>query len=336
MTNKVDFGNVITAMITPFQSDGTQSVDLDEVELLANHLLRNGTDTILLTGSTGEAHQLSDQERFDIIKRVRSFTPKGTKIMVSTGDTNTNRVISNAQKAFELGADAILVAVPEYIKPPQDSLLLHYNAIARSIDDKPMMIYNIPGRTGTEILPETVAKLAHTNPNIFGIKQSLGDMDKVSELKMLCPPDFQIYSGDDSLTLPMLALGARGVVSVASHLEGDLIQRMIQSFQRGNITSAQNLHNLLFPLYKALFMTTNPMPVKEAAYQKGLISSPILRSMGEMPQEKKDLLRQSLATFEIKKRGYFTAQEERAKQIKETFGLQDRGRKYIPNTERNP
>ena len=304
MTNKVDFGDVITAMVTPFKNDKNESVDLDAVENLANHLLENGTDTILLTGSTGEAAQLSLQEKWDIVERVRKSTPIGTKIMVATSDTNTKRAIEKTKHAFQLGADVALVAVPEYIKLPPDALFNHFNAIAKAIDGKPMMIYNIPSRTGSEILPETVAKLAKENPNIVGTKQSFGNMDRVSELKALCPADFQIYSGDDSLTLPMLALGARGVVSVASHLEGSFIKQMIQAFHQGNNKKANELHMLLYPLYKSLFMTTNPLPVKEALYQKGLIPSPILRTMGEMSEDQKITLNHALYHFGQKKRFY--------------------------------
>ncbi len=298
---KKEFGVLMTAMVTPF--DKEEKVNFNEVEKLANYLLQNGTDTLLLTGSTGEAAQLSAEEKWHILKCVRATTPKETPLMVATSDTNTERAISKTNKAFELGADVALVAVPEYIKPPQAALMRHFDKIANAIGGMPMMIYNIPGRTGTEILPKTVAELAKKDKNIIGIKQSMGDMDKVSEMKMLCPPDFQIYSGDDSLTLPMLALGAKGVISVASHLEGNLIHQMIDSFKQQNHTQAQQLHTLLFPLYKALFMTTNPMPVKEALTQRGLISSPVLRTMGEMSEEQKQAMHRHLMTF--KKAKYF-------------------------------
>ena len=305
MTNKVDFGDVITAMVTPFKNGDTSSVDLDGVELLANYLLRNGTDTILLTGSTGEAAQLSSQEKSDIIKRVRNFTPKGTKLMVAIGDENTQRTIHQAKTAFDLGADAILVTVPKYIKPPPQALINYFGAVAQAIDNKPMMIYNIPSRTGTEIAPETVAKLAHAHPNIVGIKQSMGNMDRVSEMRILCPDDFQIYSGDDSLTLPMLALGARGVVSVVSHLEGKLIKQMVQEFKANRPKNAYALHHLLYPLYKAMFVTTNPLPIKEALYEKQLIESPTLRTLGEMSQDEKIKLNHDLYHFNCAKQLFF-------------------------------
>ena len=308
MTQKIDFGNVITAMVTPFKKGG--QLDLDSTEFLANHLLKNGTDTLLLIGSTGEAAQLSPEEKWNIVKRIRAFTPKETKILVATGDTNTKRAILKTKKAFQLGADGVLVTVPEYIKPPQSALIQHFSAIADSIPDKPMIIYNIPSRTGTEILPDTVATLAKSHPNIVGIKQSYGNMDKVSELKEKCPADFQIYSGDDSLTLPMLSLGAKGVISVASHLEGNLIQTMIQSFKKGNVLKAQELHGLLFPLYKSLFMTTNPLPIKEALYQRQLIDSPMLRTLGEMSPVDKNLLQKNLSEFYMRKNDYILKQNK--------------------------
>lgn len=292
----IDLGNVITAMATPFKSDKMQSVDLDSAELLANRLLKNGTDTILLTGSTGEDAQLYPEEKWAIVERIRRYTPKDAKIMVSTGDTNTNRAINKAQKAFETGADAVLVSVPEYIKPTQEAMLIHFNAIAKAIAPHPMMIYNIPGRAVAEMMPDTAINLAYKNSNIIGIKQSCGNLDRVSEMKAhpLYRPDFQIYSGDDSLTLPMLALGAKGVVSVASHLQGASIQKMIREFKAGNVKQAQQIHTQLFPLFKGLFMVTNPIPIKEALYQRGMIESPTCRTLGEMEPFYKEQLQHIL------------------------------------------
>ena len=302
MRDIVDFGNVITAMVTPFQTKNEQ-IDLDEVELLANHLLKSGTDSLLLTGSTGEAHQLSESEREMIISRVRRYTPKGTKIIVATSDPNTKKAMARTEKALELGADGILVAVPEYIKPEPEDLRAHFGAIAQVANEKPMLIYNIPGRTCREILPDDVARIAQEHPNVIGIKQSLDNMGKVVELKEKCPKDFQIYSGDDGLTLPMLALGAKGVVSVASHIEGTLISRMIKFFKKDPETAAQ-INQLLIPLFNVLFVQTNPKPVKEALYQKGLISSPMLRSLQPLRQENKIKLNKVLHNLEIAKRNF--------------------------------
>ena len=300
MTNNKDFGTVITAMVTPFLDDKDNTVDLAGAINLANYLLKNGTDSLLLVGSTGEAAQLSSREKQYIIKNVRQNTPKDTKIIVSTGDTNTNRVIEKSNDAFDIGADAVLISVPEYIKPPQKDLYNHFSNVAKSVSGQPIFIYNIPARTGTEILPATVAKLAYDNSNIIGIKQSVSDLDKVSEISINCPPSFQIYSGDDSLTLPMLSLGAKGVVSVASHLQGKMIKQMIESFY-SNPKLAMQYHQTLYPLFKSLFTTTNPIPIKQALYDMSLISSPCLRTLGTMTDTDKEKLREALHKFELQK-----------------------------------
>lgn len=301
MTQRLDLGDVITAMVTPFHADENQSVDMETSVRLANHLLDNGTGSVLLNGSTGEAAQLSEDERWALVGNVRKFTPGGSRLIVSTSDTNTKRAIDKTVKAFDLGADAVLIAVPEYIKPPQQAMYNHFDSIAKAVAGKPIIIYNIPGRTGSEILPETVAKLAYENENIVGIKQSMQNLDRVSELKLQCPSEFQIYCGDDSLTLPMLSLGAKGVISVASHLEGVMIRKMIKAFKSGHPFLANQYHQLLFPLYKALFITTNPIPIKEALFQRNLINSPTLRTLGEMDVADKEKLKNALAVFEYQK-----------------------------------
>ena len=303
---KKDFGNVITAMVTPFKADKDQSVDFEKGIALANFLLQNGTDTLLLTGSTGEDAQLTANEKWEFVKTIRQNTPQSARIIVSTGDTNTCRAIAKASQAFEVGADAILVSAPEYIKPTQQAMDIHFSAIAKAIFPHPMMIYNIPSRTGVEILPKTVMSLAYSNSNIIGIKQSCADLNRISEMKAhhhsASLPDFQIYSGDDNLTLPMLALGATGVVSVASHLEGRLIQQMIREFKAGHTEKALTIHQGLYPLFEALFMKTNPLPIKEALYQKGMIASPVLRTLGEMDSVDKNKLKSLLKIFDKPKR----------------------------------
>ena len=307
MVKDTDFGKVITAMVTPFLDDDNNTVDYSGAAKLANHLLQNGTDTLLLIGSTGEAAQLSAQEKQETIKTVRQNTPKNTKIIVSTGDTNTKRVIEKSNRAFDLGADAVLISVPEYIKPPQKDLYAHFSNVAKSVSSKPIFIYNIPSRTGTEILPDTIARLAHDNPNIIGVKQSMSDLDKVSEIRIKCPATFQIYSGDDSLTLPMLSLGAKGVVSVASHLVGDMINQMITNFNSNPMLS-QQYHQTLYPLFKSLFMTTNPIPIKQALYNMNLISSPVLRTLGTMTNQDQEKLNTALKEFEFQKNKLLNAQ----------------------------
>ena len=302
MQKKIDLGNVVTAMVTPFTEEGL--TDLENMGKLAQYLLNNGTDTLLLAGSTGEASQLNPDQKWMIMDHIRRVVPKDTKIMMAAGGRRTQDAVANAKRAFELGADAVLVAAPEYDKPSQQALRIYFSSIAKAIDGKPMMIYNIPGRTAREIYPKTVAELAKTNQNIIGIKQSMSDMDKISQLKRLCPSDFQIYSGDDSLTLPMLALGAKGVVSVMSHLEGKKIQAMIRAFKNGSVFTAQAYHQILYPLFSRVSMHdsqngddyANPLPIKEALYQRGLIKSPRAQTLGEMSDHSKKEMRDVLAT----------------------------------------
>jgi len=215
------------------------------------------------------------------------------------------------------------VAPPEYDKPSQKAMLIYFGAIADAIGGKPMMIYNIPGRTGKEIFPQTIAQLAKKKTNVFAVKQSMGDMDKVSKIKRLCPKNFQVYSGDDSLTLPMLALGAKGVVSVMSHLEGKKIQAMIQSFKHGFVSLAQSYHQMLYPLFSRVSMHdsqngddyANPLPIKEALFQRGLIKSPRAKTLGEMSEYSKREMRDTLASVAKETRAF----DSRLKNVRDLF-----------------
>ncbi len=262
----VDFGRVLTAMITPFKEDG--SVDYDVAAELAVHLADNGTDTVVLCGTTGESPTLSWDEEFNLFSVVLQALAGKAKVMAGCGSNSTEEAISATKKAAKIGLDGSLQVVPYYNKPPQSGLYQHFRAIAQAADELPLLLYNVPGRTGQNLQPETVARLAEVE-NIVGIKEASGNLDQASEMRRLTPPEFQIYSGDDSLTLPLLAVGAKGVVSVASHLVGKQIQQMIQAFESGKVQVATEIHLQLFPLFKALFVTTNPIPVKAALKLQG-------------------------------------------------------------------
>lgn len=261
-----EFGRVITAMITPFQADG--SVDYAVTEQLAHYLAEHGSDGLVICGTTGESPTLSWDEEFQLFQVVKAAVGDRAKVLAGTGSNSTKEAIIATRKAAELGLDGSLQVVPYYNKPPQEGMYQHFQAIAQSVPEMPIMLYNIPGRTGQNLLPETIAKLAEI-PNIVAVKEASGSLDQVSQVRRLTPPDFQIYSGDDSLTLPMLAVGGSGVVSVASHLVGDRIQTMIQNFEQGQVQAATQTHIALFPLLKALFCTTNPIPVKAALSLQG-------------------------------------------------------------------
>ncbi|OUC12566.1 MAG: 4-hydroxy-tetrahydrodipicolinate synthase [Alkalinema sp. CACIAM 70d] len=257
----VNFGRILTAMITPFDTEG--HVDYAIAEKLAVHLAENGTDTLVVCGTTGESPTLSWDEEFELFRVIQSAVAGKAKVVAGTGSNSTQEAIVATQKAQSLGLDGSLQVVPYYNKPPQQGLYQHFRAIAEASPDLPIMLYNVPGRTSQNLLPETVARLAEI-PNIVAIKEASGNLDQVSQVRRLTPPEFLIYSGDDSLTLPILAVGGCGVVSVASHLVGNQLQQMIQAFELGNPSAARELHIQLLPLCKALFLTTNPILVKTA------------------------------------------------------------------------
>ncbi len=251
-----DFGNVLTAMITPFKADG--SVNYDVAAELAAHLANNGTDTLVICGTTGESPTLSWDEEYQLFVEVLQSVSGKAKVIAGCGSNSTKEAIAATQKASKIGVHGSLQVVPYYNKPPQAGLEAHL----------PMLLYNVPGRTGQNLQPETVARLAEVS-NIVGIKESTGNIDQASEIRRLTPREFYIYSGDDYMTLPLLAIGAKGVVSVASHLVGNQLQQMIQAFSVGKIEVASEIHLRLFPLFKALFLTSNPIPVKKALKLQG-------------------------------------------------------------------
>jgi 4-hydroxy-tetrahydrodipicolinate synthase len=260
------FGRVMTAMITPFSPDG--SVNYAVAESLAAHLATHGTDTVVVCGTTGESPTLSWDEEFQLFQAVQSAVAGRAKVVAGTGSNSTAEAISATQKANKLGLDGTLQVVPYYNKPPQKGLYQHFRAIAEASPDLPLILYNVPGRTGQNLLPETVGKLAEVS-NIVAVKEASGNLDQVSQIRRITPAEFTIYSGDDSLTLPMMAVGAEGVISVASHLVGEPLQQMIQAFEQGKVQAAAQIHLQLFPLFKALFEVTNPIPVKAALTLQG-------------------------------------------------------------------
>jgi 4-hydroxy-tetrahydrodipicolinate synthase len=263
----VNFGRVLTAMITPFSEDG-ERVNYATAEKLAVHLAENGTDTLVVCGTTGESPTLTWDEEFELFQVVKSAVAGKAKVMAGTGSNSTQEAIAATRKAAKMGLDGSLQVVPYYNKPPQSGLYHHFRAIAQASPDLPIMLYNVPGRTSQNLLPETVARLAEV-PNIVAVKEASGNLDQASQIRQLTPSEFAIYSGDDSLTLPLMAIGGKGVVSVASHLVGSQLQQMIQAFESGQVQTATQIHLKLFPLFKALFLTTNPILVKTALKIQG-------------------------------------------------------------------
>lgn len=253
-------------MITPFDSDG--QVDYAVAEKLAHHLVDQGTDTLVLCGTTGESPTLTWDEEYKLFQVIQNSIQGRAKIVAGTGSNSTHEAIEATKMVSGLGLDGALQVVPYYNKPSQRGLYLHFEAIARACPDVPIILYNVPGRTSQNLEAETVARLSEID-NIVAIKEASGKLDQASKIRRLTSPDFAIYSGDDSLTLPILSIGGSGVISVASHLAGSPLQSMIRAYESGDIHQAMRIHLDLIPLFDALFCETNPVPVKAALRLQG-------------------------------------------------------------------
>ncbi len=287
MEIRYNAGEIITAMVTPFNEDLT--IDYPALERLINHLIETGSDAVLVAGTTGETPTLSHQEEAEMFYFVKKIVNGRIKVIMGAGSNSTQTAVESSVKAKELGADAILTVVPYYNKPSQKGMYEHFSEIAKSVD-LPIILYNIPGRTGVNMLPLTIAKLADEFKNIAAVKQSNSDLDLISDIKMMCPEDFIVYSGDDSLTLPMMSLGAHGVISVASHVAGNTMKEMISAFKSGQIEEAQKLHIKLYPLFRKLFMAPNPVPVKAALAHLGLINEYVRKPLVVLDETEKEEL----------------------------------------------
>lgn len=284
MALRYDAGEVITAMVTPFNS--AREIDYNKAEQLAGYLVDNGSDAVLVAGTTGEGPTLTHEEELELLSSVRRAVAGKAKVIMNAGSNCTATACRTSKLAEKEDVDALLSVVPYYNKPSQEGMIAHFSAIAESTR-LPIIIYNIPSRTGVNIQPATIAKLANKYENIVAVKQSCSDMDAVTEIKLLAPEDFSVYSGDDSLTLPMLSLGARGVISVASHLFGNDVKSMIRNYKTGQFIAAMNMHKKLYPIMKKLFMAPNPVPVKAALAHRGLCEDYVRRPLVELSDEQK-------------------------------------------------
>lgn len=255
------FGRLLTAMVTPFNQDG--SVNYEGSADFAQWLLDNGSDGLVVAGTTGESPTMSAEEKKKlfsaVIKRVAGKAP----VVVGTGSNNTAQTIEMNKIAEEVGADGVLVVGPYYNKPTQEGFYQHFKTIADATK-LPVIVYNVPGRTGTNILPETVLRLAKDCKNIVAIKEAAGNVTQVAELYSIMPKDFTIYSGDDGLILPFMSVGATGLISVLSNLGGSLLQEVMQAYENGEVVKAKDLNVKMLEQAKAMFIVSNPIPVKEA------------------------------------------------------------------------
>lgn len=260
------FGRVSTAMVTPFDNKG--NVDFQKTTLLVNYLIENGSDSLVVGGTTGESPTLSQEEKLALFRHVVKAVNGRVPVVAGTGSNNTYASVEFTKKATETGIDAVMVVAPYYNKPSQEGLYQHFKAVAEATT-LPVMLYNVPGRAVTKIAPETIIRLSEIE-NITSVKEASGDLDAMTEIIANTPDEFLLYSGDDGLTLPVLSIGGTGIVSVASHVIGNEMQEMVKNFLEGNLREASKLHGKLLPVMNELFAAPSPAPVKTALQLKGL------------------------------------------------------------------
>jgi 4-hydroxy-tetrahydrodipicolinate synthase len=254
----MSLGRIMTAMVTPLNDQ--LEINYQEAERLAVYLAEHGSDGIVVAGTTGESPTITAEEKLELFSIVKKAVGSKATVIAGIGSNSTEASISLAKKAQETGVDGIMAVVPYYNKPSQEGMYQHFRAIAEATS-LPLMLYNVPSRTSSNLLPETVHRLSEI-PNITSLKEATGSMDQVSELKRILPKDFAVYSGDDSLTLPMLALGCSGIISVAAHIVGDEMKSMLDAWFAGDTQTALEWHLKLMPVFKGIFISTNPVPIK--------------------------------------------------------------------------
>ncbi|HTL70877.1 MAG TPA: 4-hydroxy-tetrahydrodipicolinate synthase [Candidatus Eisenbacteria bacterium] len=289
----MSFRGSITALVTPFKNGR-----LDEKALVKNvrHQIKSGTDGLVPVGTTGECPTLSVKEHERVIQIVVDAAAGEVPVIAGTGANSTEEAIVLTRFAKKAGADGALLVTPYYNKPTQEGLFRHYQAIAAKVDI-PIVLYNVPGRTAVTISPETVARLSKI-PTIVAIKEATGSMDQTSHILSLC--DITVLSGDDSLTLPLMALGAKGVISVISNLIPEAVAEMVDAYAMGRHKDAQALHYKMFPLCRAVFIETNPIPVKRGMKLLGFCSDELRLPLCPMSPENEKKLVQALKDYGLK------------------------------------
>jgi len=289
------FGRLLTAMATPFAEDG--SVDYARARQLAEALVASGTEGIVVAGTTGESPTLTHEEKLRLFRDVKEAVGPEVGVIAGTGTNNTAESVSFSREAAQVGVDCILATVPWYNKPPQEGLEAHFRAIADAVDIG-VLLYNIPSRTSANLAPETAIRLSEIE-NIVGVKEASGSLDAVATIARKARPGFRVWSGDDAVTLPILAVGGYGVVSVASHLVGKQIARMIDAAVEGPLEEATRIHNVLAPLFAALFATTSPIPLKYALKACGFACGGLRLPLVEIDAKSRAVVDEALQSARI-------------------------------------
>lgn len=283
-------------MVTPFTATG--EIDLEGAKKLAKYLIDHGSDGLVVAGTTGESPTLSQEEKIALFAAVKEAVGDRAAVIAGTGGNSTAASIKLTREAEKLGVDGIMLVVPYYNRPSQEGLYQHFKAIAESTS-LPVMLYNVPSRTGRNMEAETTLRLAQID-NIVAVKEASGDLDQVTAILRNAPKDFLVYSGDDSITLPLMAIGGYGIVSVASHVVGERMQAMVQAYVQGDTAKAAAIHQELFPVFKALFITTNPVPVKAALNMLGLPGGPVRLPLVEATAAEKEKIAAALQAVGLK------------------------------------
>lgn len=289
----MNFGQILTAMVTPF--DHNEDIDFPATRNLINYLISNGTQGLVVSGTTGESPTLTDEEKVQLFKFTVEVVNGRVPVIAGTGSYSTKASINLTKQANDAGVDGIMLVVPYYNKPSQEGLYQHFQTIAATTP-LPIMLYNIPGRSVVNMSLGTVIRLSEI-PNIVAIKEAGGNLDTMSEIISNTREDFSLYSGDDGLTIPVLSIGGTGVISVASHIIGNEMQAMIAKFNNGNVREAAMDHRRLLPVMKALFAAPNPTPVKTALNLKGVPVGGVRLPMVPLNAEELTTLKEVLTTL---------------------------------------
>ncbi|MCC6730141.1 MAG: 4-hydroxy-tetrahydrodipicolinate synthase [Chthonomonadales bacterium] len=293
---QADWGQVLTAMVTPF--DERLAIDEAGVARLVDHLFANGSDGLVVCGTTGEAPTLSPDEKLRMFGLVKECARGRGPVIAGSGDNETATTIELSRAAEAVGADGLLLVTPYYNKPSQEGLYRHFRAAAEAVS-VPIVIYNVPGRTSVNMEPATVARLAREAPNIVAVKEASGNMVQASEIVAAAPEGFQVYSGEDGVVLPLLAVGAVGVISVTSHLVGRDLKAMHAAFRAGDTARARRLHLRMLPIVHACFQSTtpSPVPVKAALQMLGLPAGPLRLPLVEATAREREVVASALRAY---------------------------------------
>jgi 4-hydroxy-tetrahydrodipicolinate synthase len=291
----MNFGQVLTAMVTPFDQNG--EIDFSAARNLVNYLLANGTDGLVVSGTTGESPTLTTEEKVALFKCVVEVVAGRVPVIAGTGSNNTKASMHLTRLAEEAGVDGIMLVAPYYNKPSQEGMYQHFKAIAK-VTKLPIILYNIPGRSVVNMSVETIVRLSKID-NIVTVKEASGNLDEMAEIISKTPSDFTLYSGDDGLAIPVLAIGGAGVISVASHVIGNELQDMINNFKNGNLQDAALAHRRLLPIIRALFAAPSPAPVKAALNMNGINVGGLRLPLIALNAEEKSTLQRILPAIKV-------------------------------------